>query len=443
MNHCPSCIGNRFTARWLSLAICCLAVVVAGGCATPAEPRTEAVVVAELGEDEATSTSDMTREELDEHIRRFSDRYRTRIAIATRMLTEESDNVELVRFMHDWRTISNESVIDIAIGPDSVTNLMDMMVLTMLSRLVVQDYWAPRIPDEELQAQFLEAFNDLETDIWTVADDVLTQEHQRSLATLVEEWHEENPEQIYPWYVRFGNFSGQRAASLNAVKQSGGMLQEVARARETAEELQAFLERMLFYLQRAPAITSGHFESSAGDVLGGPEVTMLLEDVNRFIVEMERFVTLAEGLPDSRIAAVDQMMDRLAEERIALMESMASSEPQLRSVLEQLLPVLESIERTVALAKTKDPDSKPFDINEYRSLVNDAAVTAGELRLLTQSIAGLVNDVAGVEGIEDTILEVQTELLDRFFLRMVGFLVLFFVLLLSSRFLWVRMSASQ
>ena len=325
MNYCPSCIGKRFTARCLRLAICCLVIVVAGGCATPAETRTEAVVVADLGEDEATSTSEMTREELDEHIRRFSDRYRTRIAIATRSLTEEMDGIEVARFMHDWRTVSSESVIDIAIGPDSVTNLMDMMVLTMLSRLVVQDYWAPTIPDETLQAQFLEAFIDLETDIWTVADDVLTQEHQRSLATLVEEWHADNPEQIYPWYVRFGNFSGQRAASLNAVKQSGGMLQEVARARETAEELQAFFERMLFYLQRAPAITSGHFESSAADVIGGPEVTRFLEDMNRMIVEVERFVSVTEALPESRLAVVDQMMDRLAEERIAMIESMENS----------------------------------------------------------------------------------------------------------------------
>ena len=85
----------------------------------------------------------------------------------------------------------------------------------------------------------------------------------------------------------------------------------------------------------------------------------------------------------------------------------------------------------------------PHNYDEYRALVNEAAVTAGELRLLTQSISGLVKDVAGVEGIEDTILDVQTELLDRFFLRMVGFLVLFFILLLVSRFVWVRMSASH
>ena len=126
--------------------------------------------------------------------------------------------------------------------------------------------------------------------------------------------------------------------------------------------------------------------------------------------------------------------------------ALAEREPVLvaddREVAE-LLPVLESIERTVALSKTRNPESRPFDINEYRALVNEAAVTAGELRLLTQSIAGLVNDVAGVAGIEDTILEVQTELLDRFFLRMVGFLLLFFVLLLLSRFVWLRMSAGR
>jgi hypothetical protein len=428
--------------HWACFALALLVTVAVPGCATAPASPTEQVVVADLDSDDASSVSQMTREELEEHVRRFADRYLTRVAIAVRDLIDSYDDVETTRFMEDWRNVSYAAIVELAIGPDAVTNLMDMMVLTMLSRMVVEEYWAPRIPDEEARARFIEAYRDLETDIWGIADDVLTEEHQRQLAELVTEWRDENPEVVFPWYVRLSNFSGQRAASLNAVKQSGGMLAEVARAREAAEELQSFGERVLFYLQRAPMITSGQFEASANDVISGPEVTQLVADLERFVDNMERITILAETLPQSRLAAIDQFMEQLGQERTAMMQELTGASPQLQSVLSQLLPVLESIERTVAMASADAPDEEPFDINEYRLLVNESAVTAAELRLLVQSIEQLVSGVGDASELTDVLLEVETEVLDRFFLRMVGFLLLFFVLLLASRFVWVRMSTT-
>jgi hypothetical protein len=419
----------------------CLTVGLAG-CASAPGPQTEQVVVADLDTSDASTVSQMTREELEEHVRRFADRYLTRVAIAVREVIEAYDTVEATRFMEDWRNVSYAAIVELAIGPDAVTNLMDMMVLTMLSRMVVEDYWAQRIPDETARNNFIDAYRDLEADIWGIADDVLTEEHQRNLAELVIEWRTENPEVVFPWYVRLSNFSGQRAASLNAVKQSGGMLAEVARAREAAEELQSFGERVLFYLQRAPMITSGQFEASANDVISGPEVTQLVANLERFVDNMERITILAESLPDSRLAAIDQFMEELGQERTAMMQELTGASPQLQSVLSQLLPVLESIERTVAMARAESADEEPFDINEYRLLVNESAVTAAELRLLVQSIEQLVSGVGDASELTDVLLEVETEVLDRFFLRMVGFLVLFFVLLLVSRFVWVRMSTT-
>jgi hypothetical protein len=427
--------------QWWCFALALLLASTITGCATASDPQTEQVVVAELDTDDASTVSQMTRQELEDHVRRFADRYLTRISIAVREVMMSSDSVELQRFMEDWRNVSYAAIIELAIGPDAVTNLMDMMVLTMLSRMVVEDYWAPRVEDEAARATFLDAYHDLEADIWTIADDVLTQGHQQELAELVVEWRAENREVIYPWYVRLSNFSGQRAASLNAVKQSGGMLAEVARAREAAEEMQAFGERVLFYLQRAPMITSGQFESSAKDVISGPEFNQLLGDIEQFVDTMERITILAETLPQSRLAAIDQFMEQLAVQRASFIQDVTGAGPQLQSALSQLLPVLESIERTVAMTTADDPGEEPFDINEYRALVNESAITAAEMRLLVQSIQELVSGVGDASELTDALLEVETEVLDRFFLRMVGFLVLFFVLLLVSRFVWVRLSA--
>ena len=362
----------------------------------------------------------MTRAELEDHVRRFADRYFTRIAIATNELARNATSDEHAKLMHDWKTVSQTAIVDVAIGPNAVTNLLDMMALTRLSRLVVEDYWVPEVFGEELGNEFYRAFVDLENDIWTVADNVLTQQQQDDLGLLVDDWHAENPDQYYPWYIRLSNFSGQRAASLAAVQRSGGMLKEVARAREAAEEIQAFGERVLFYLQRAPMITSNEFESGIGDVLNRPQVARLLNDTERFVESVDRLVQMIDDLPEERLAIVDQFMDRLADERLAMFRDVSDVEPGLRQVLTDLQPALDSLERIIELSKVKDPDSRPFDVNEYKALVAESAVTAAELRLLVQSATALLAGVSDARPLVDAIVEAEKTVGDRVFYQLVA-----------------------
>jgi hypothetical protein len=339
--------------------------------------------------------------------------------------------------------VSYASGIEIAIGPNAVTNLLDMMAMTRLSRLVVESYWIPEILGEELGAEFRTTYIDLEKDIWTVADGVLTQQHQEELEFLVDEWHAENPEQVYPWYVRLSNFSGQRAASLAAVQHSGGLLKEVARAREAAEEIQAFGERVLFYLQRAPALTTNEFESSVGGILGGPEVTRLIDDTDRFVVALERFVQILDQLPDDRLIVVDQLMDRIGEERREIFQDLSTADPGVRAILTDLQPLLESIERIIVIAKTRSPDAEPFDIDNYTEIVSEAAITATELRLLLQSVSDLLGDTSAASSLVGAIVEAERDIADRLFLQIVALFVIFFVLLLAYRFVAHRMFPGQ
>jgi len=405
----------------------------------------EQVVIAPLGSG-GTVSSGMTREELEDHVRRFADRYFTRITLAANEVRDSATSAEKKRLMHDWKTVSHAAIVEVAIGPNAVTNLLDMMVLTRLSRLVVENYWIPEhFEKEDVAARFLQTFVDLEEDIWTVADDVLTQQHQDELAYLVDQWHAENPEQYYPWYVRLSNFSGQRAASLAAVQQSGGLLKEVARAREAAEEIQAFGERVLFYLQRAPALTTNEFESSVNSVLGGPEISRLVDDTDRFAATFERLVQLIADIPENRLALIDQFMDRVGDERQEIFRDLSDAEPGLRQVLADLQPVIESLENIVVTAKTPNPnpDARPFDITEYTALVAEASVTAGELRLLIESVSGLLGGASDASPLVSAIVEAEKVIADRLFLQMVTLIVIFFILLLAYRFVASRFFPRQ
>jgi hypothetical protein len=399
------------------------------------------VVIAPLGSGDSASTSGITREELEDHVRRFADRYITRVALATNSVSNNTDDQALKEFMQRWKSVAYASVVDIAIGPNAVTNLLDMMTLTALSRIMVENHWVPNALGSELGEGFLQTFIDLEDDIWMVADDVLTKSQQGELRNLINDWYEENSEQVYPWYVRLSDFSGQRAASLAAVQQTGGMLKEVARAREAAEEIQAFGERVLFYLQRAPMITSAEFQASANDVLGGPHVSRAINDMDRFVTAVERLVQSVEDLPGSRLAAIDQVMDRFGEERAALVQDLVSSESDLIRLLAELQPVLDSLERLTA-SDEQNPDSKPFDINEYRALVGDSATTATELRRLVETVDRLMQNSAEVSTLVDAIVEAEHAMVDRAFMQAIALIFIFFLALLGYRFLARRLIAT-
>ena len=376
----------------------------------------------------------MTREELEDHVRRFADRYFTRVTLTANEFSKATDSDRLRSLMHNWKTVSQTSIVDIAIGANAVTNLLDMMVITRLSRLVVEDYWIPEEFGEELGAPFRQTYTDLEQDIWSVADDVLTQTQQAELRQLIDDWHADNPDQFYPWYVRLSDFSGQRAASLAAVQYSGGLLSEVARAREAAEEIQAFGERVLFYLQRAPMITTNEFESSVASSLQQPQIEAMVANTDRFVSSVEQLVRLFDELPEERLAAIDQAMDRVGKERHALLEDFSQTEPEIRAVLTEVRPIIESIENIVTLTKQPlAPGKRPFDITSYTELVGEAAITAGELSLLLEALREVAADEQGLKALIGELVAAEQIIVRQAFWYILALFAAFFIMLLVYR----------
>jgi hypothetical protein len=165
--------------------------------------------------------------------------------------------------------------------------------------------------------------------------------------------------------------------------------------------------------------------------------------MDRFVTTLERLVDIVAAFPDNRLAVVDQFMDRLSAERQALLGDLSTAEPGLRQLLVDLQPVLESIERTVVAAKEKNPGAKPFDINEYRAIVAESAVTAAELRLLIESVSELLSGASDASPLVNALVEAETTVVDRLFVQMVFLIAIFFLALLAYRFVAVRFFARQ
>jgi len=429
------------SGRFLFLAVTLLFTIAGAVACASAAPQTEQIVVAPIDGD--SSDDAMTREELEDHVRRFADRYHTRMTLAVVTIRKTATKDDEVELLQGWQSIAQVTAVDIAIGPNPVTNLMDMMVLTSLERMIIRDYWKPEVFGEERGEILLQASTIGEKDIWTIANDVLTAEQQQDLTDLIVEWHAQNPDQIYPWMIRMSEFSGQRAARLEAVKQSGGMLKAVHQARETAEELQAFGERVLFYLQRAPAMTSNAMETSVLQLLGGRHVAEVMEDTDRFVNAVEHLVGVIEALPDGRLAAVDQFVEGVREERRLLFDELSSAQPEVQAMLVELRQTLQVVDQITARFDSGDEKSEPVDIAEYQALTVEVAKAMSELRLTIGALGGVLDSSPALISLVDQLVERENRMVNQLFIYAMLLILFFFVVLFGYRMISSKMLPRQ
>ena len=72
-------------------------------------------------------------------------------------IMDRAGTPELRWFATGWKLASRSAVLDIAVGPNAVENLLDMLVLVTLTRQEVEQYWAPKYLGPKLGQGLLEA----------------------------------------------------------------------------------------------------------------------------------------------------------------------------------------------------------------------------------------------------------------------------------------------
>jgi hypothetical protein len=153
---------------------------------------------------------------------------------------------------------------------------------------------------------------------------------------------------------------------------------------------------------------------------------------------VEQLIEVVGRLQGERIEVVDQFMDRVGAERESMFRELADSEPGIRSVLADLRPVIESLERLIIAGKARDPNARRFDVNEYKELVDQSAITALELRLLVESVSGLLEESPDGGPVLVALLEAENAFVDHFIRQMMILILVFFAGLLAYRFISIR-----
>lgn len=300
------------------------------GCAdlgTSGQPKSQEVAVAKIGAERETKPP-IKRDQLENEIMRFGDRYAARMALEADRIRENATTLEQQRIAVGWKLACYTAVVDIAVGPNAVENMLDMMVLVSLTRQEVETYWVPKVLGPELGEGLLRASRQLDEEIWEGSSRVLTPEQQNDLRELIRQWNETHPDQHYFWGVRFSGFTDQRAKDLEQVEQTGGLLGEVAKTREAAAEMKEFGERVMYYMQRAPTLTRLQAEFGVRETLNTPEIVQVLDNTERLTRSTERYAAVLEKLPADLEATITHMFDELSKEREAAIAQIADQQQE-------------------------------------------------------------------------------------------------------------------
>jgi hypothetical protein len=233
---------------------------------------------------------------------------------------------------------------------------------------------------------------------------VSTPAHQQELRELIYQWRGDNAGQLLFSFIRFGDFAGARQKStLVEAAETGGVFASVQQATQQVEQTRLLAERSMYLATRLPLLSGSFVDIWLSQWSQNPDLQRVIDDFDKFAIEANRLVDLAEQLPGNitkvQQAAVTQTMDRFAEERQKTIEEFLAEEERLGGILTEIRGTLVEGSKLVTAIHSLTEQlnlggppvegtqpSEPFDIIAYRETIAEANITLTLLQELAQSI---------------------------------------------------------
>lgn len=412
----------------------------------------------------ATEPSRKTQQQVQSELMAFADRYFAETLDAATTLERVLQTPEGRYNAAATRLVALTVVTDIAASPNPGAALLDMTVFVTLKRMVLEEYWMPEVYGEAA-ISVLDAFRELEEDIWKIASGVYTPEHLVELRRLIDDWRSRHPDAVDVNFVRLAELGdARRVQTLMDAGRPGGMLAPVKEANRSLDEMRLLAERLAFMATRMQLMLSLQVEMASAKLAVQPEVRQLLEDSRTFAEVSDRaaeaFATLVADLPEERRAAIDQILSGLGDEREQILAELTAEDGAVRPTLGDFRDTFEAgrqlaemLDEMVVNADRlvehvlEDESARPFDIMDYKATIEQATKTVQEIQAVLTSIDQLLDSaitdeelnsiLEGANRLEDEVID---EIIDRAFLRGVALIIVFFIVLTLYRLLMRRVA---
>lgn len=303
------------------------------------------------------------------------------------------------------KLLLGSSVLSIVSGPNPNANLLDLVSITVLTRLSIQDYWMHTTNGAAFQP-WLDASRVLETNVWDLAARFLRPAEVAELRAGIKEWYARTPKVSTAFFARPATFANMvrttqekeaPGTSVFSLINLDPTAQLAPAVREVTED-RLFAERAMYTAQRMPFFLRLQGELFAYEVGEQPAVRLALTDATQLSDSAQRI----SGAVASVSQTVSQLPDRISAERKEILADLESQQGKLLDLAAGVDHALVSGEKMSSslnitlsnargLMETFDAgwpkiSARPFNILDYAKTAEDVSAMAQNLNTLIESM---------------------------------------------------------
>ncbi|HEY2808949.1 MAG TPA: hypothetical protein VGI91_09155 [Steroidobacteraceae bacterium] len=254
------------------------------------------------------------------------------------------------------------AIVAIATEPDPVDGLADMLTHTTLTA-DAQRNAAKDTPADSSQVRLLKVLEQNAADAWALAERWVNEPTRVAYREKILAWPGPRPSAVAVAFVRLSDIKRSGAAS---VESGDGITDSLRAATEQIDQTRLFAERSLYLAQRFPFLMRWQAEVYTLNTLGTQESEQTqarIEEMTTILGATSKTVAgMAEQLSRERQAALGDLFGRIRAERQAsldqveqivqnerkatLVQASAAIDAQRKALLNDLLELTSSAERT-------------------------------------------------------------------------------------------------
>ncbi len=332
--------------------------------------------------------------DLQEDMLRFADNFVTSTSGAIERLQRDGKPIPREESLSIKITLATD-VYGLASGSNALANLVSLTVLASGARWRVQDYWLPKVYGLSAD-HMLKTLETRESEIWAIAQRVLSPSMQTELRQSINEWHKTSgsPEgelEAFASTRLVTDVTQHSEKQKNSLMPSSVFalldidpLSGLDPATRELTETRLFAERALFMGQRMPIVMQWQMELLSLRAMAAPEVREIITGTSQIGSAADRLSLTMEKLPSQISTEREKVLLALKTEKEGLTNlsrsftqtlseggKMATSTQQALGTFDGVLTHIEKW--------PSDPNSPPFDIKEY-------ATTALEINRMSQRL---------------------------------------------------------
>ena len=334
-----------------------------------------------IGEKANLKDERMTEQHLDLLTNAFADRYYTLMLSASERVMKDNPDLRQRRLMNGLRLLSVSSMYDIGTSPDTVTQLVDqVVVVTLQNYLWVDSGKAQAIWGEERAQYLVENLRRMREDVWDTAAQVFRPDQLELLDMLIADWWTRSGGTEFVAYVRFSDVAAERGRELiNTVKDGDGLLEQVDRATEQVRQANLLAQRTFFWAKRLPLFANWQAEALAYDMLIMPETQQMIASVNglaKTAADLPQTIAdkgemgrqLLAQYRDS-IQATSALVDKVGP-LVNGLQGVAKESGEAVGRVNEALRLVQAMQAESAKANAGAPPAKPVELSEYGKLLD-------------------------------------------------------------------------